>query len=134
MTGDDLPPDLAALEQALGGGPLPSMAVRARTMATVEEELHVSRRREFWQFVSGVAASVLLLINFSVSIASVQRQVPRMEAASAKSLYEEIDKLQLALSDDEIRRQSLLLAAGKDLLPFAAPCGSMPGTSVIPNQ
>ena len=134
MTSDDLPPDLAALEQALGGGPQPSAALRSRVMAQVQEELHVSRRREFWQFVSGVAASVLLLVNFSVSIASVQGQVPRAEAADAKSLYEEIGKLQLALSDDEIRRQSLLMAAGRDLLPFGTPRGSTPGTSVIPNQ
>lgn len=132
MTSNDLPPDLAAIEQALRGGCQPGQSLRNRTMTRVQEEL--SKRQNFWEFASLLAAAVLLMLNFSFSITSPSRQVTSMDPDKLASLREQLGQIQPTLSPDEIRRQCLLLAAGNELVRLATPYGSATEVSVVLNQ
>ena len=134
MTGDDLPRDLAILERALFGGRQPSPSLRRRVMDQVQQELCRSQRLAFWQYVSALAALVLLVWNLSVSAASLPRRAIGVDRNRLASLHEQAGQMQLDLSTDEIRRQCLLLAAGYELVPFKTPYGSGTGTAVVLNR
>ncbi len=132
MTGDDLTRDLVMLERTLCGGCQQSPSLRSRVMDKVQEELYRSQRLAFWQYVSAVAALVLLALNLSISVASMPRQVAGLDRNRVSSLREQISQMQLALSEEDIQQHCLLLAAGEHLRPLAKPYGSSPGTSVLP--
>ncbi len=136
MNDDELPPELAMIEKAMSSGPRPSASMRKRVTDRVQMELHRSRRLAFWQYASAVAAVVLLALNFSISVAHMPRQNPDTDRNTATALREQMGRMQLALSDDEIERQYLLLAAGERLVPSATPYGSAGATtaSAQPNR
>jgi hypothetical protein len=124
MNDDELPAELAMIEQAMSSGPRPSSSLRKRVTDRVQMELHRTRRLAFWQYASAVAAVVLPALNFSISVAHMPRQNPDMDRNAATALRDQMGRMQLALSDDEIERQCLLLAAGERLAPSATPYGS----------
>jgi anti-sigma-K factor RskA len=136
MNDDELPAELAMIEQAMSSGPRPGSSLRKRVTDRVEMELHRSRRLAFWQYASAIAAAVLLALNFSISVAHMPRQNPDMDRNAVAALRDQMGRMQLALSDDEIERQCLLLAAGERLVPSATPYGSAGATtaSVQPNR
>lgn len=134
MTGEELTRDLEAIERVLQGGPQPSPSLRYRVLARVNDELHRQQRVAFWQNVSTVAASILLVLNLSLSFACLPPQMSHVEPAIVASLAEQVRQMQLHISDDEIERQSLLLAAGEQLLLVAKPYGSFTGTPLLLTQ
>lgn len=135
MNYNNLPSDLAKLERALrAGGCEPGPALRERVMASVSKELRRSKRLEFWQYTSTVAASVLLVLNLSFSAATTSSRVSRLDRNQITILREQVDQMQLGLSADEIKRQCLLIAAAGELVPYYRPYGSAHGISVIPDR
>jgi hypothetical protein len=134
MTGDELPPDLAALEQALRGLCQPGAALRERAMASVREELRGSERAEFWQYAAAVAAVFLVLLNLSVTVAAVSPPTPGLDRNTVATLRGQLDQMQLGLPADEVNRQCLLLWAGEQLVPYGRPRGSAGGMSESPDR
>ena len=124
-----LPGDLADLQRQLCADTAePSYAMKAKVMAGVENELARPQQNDFWQFAAAVAAMVVLLINLSVSIAPISSRVSRGDLRPTESLYGQIEDLQLGLSDREIKRQCMLLAASETIVPYGRPYGSSPET------
>jgi hypothetical protein len=104
MTDPDVPIDLTALEQRLRGGPAARAALRPRVMARVQDELNRSRRVEFWYYAAGVGASVLLLLNVSLS-ACMSPPQPTIDPASLAAINQQVSQMQLGLSPAEVKRQ-----------------------------
>jgi len=123
----DLPPDLSAIERALSGGPLPSPALRGLVTAQVEQELRRSKQLDFWQYAAAVAAVTLVVMNLTltVSTASPQRSDPGIDREKQAAIQRQLEDMQLPLSPQEIRRQSMLMAAGAELMPVGTPHSSI---------
>ena len=128
MMNERLPDELEAIERALRDRPQPSASLRCRVIQRVGDELHRSQQLAFWQYAAAVAASVLLVMNVGLSVARVPRTVIHDAPADTAALAEQVRRMELGLSEEEIERQCLLLAAGARLLPMARPYGSSPKT------
>ena len=121
-----LPNDLADLERRLTSAATsePPQALRAKVDRRVRAELAGSGRLEAWQFAAAVAAAILILLNFSLSAVARPRRLDGIDRAKVAWLRAELSDLDLGLSSQEIDRQSLLMAAGDELIPNARPYGS----------
>jgi hypothetical protein len=123
----DLPPELAALEQTLAAaGPGPDPALRQRVLARVERDLRDAKGADFWHYAAAVAAAFLLLWNVSFSVAYNSPRTTPIDPQQVAALCGQVEKMQLGLSPEEIRRQCLLMAAGSQLVPCMRPYGSAP--------
>lgn len=134
MTGEELPRDLKDIERSLLGGPEPSALLRSRVLDCINEELHRSERMAFWQYAAAVAAACILVINLSLSFAPRHQVSFSAHAGDTGSSAETIRQLQLGLPENEIQRQSVLLAAGEHLTLAARPYGSSTGTPTLRTQ
>jgi len=132
----DLPPDLAALERALSGGPLPSPALRGRVTAQVEQGLRRSRQLDFWQYAAAVAAVAVVALNLSLTVSTASPQRPGLGIAREKqaAIQRQLENMELPLSPQEIRRQSVLMAAGAELILVGTPHSSIRETSAVLNR
>ena len=101
MNYNNLPSDLARLERALhAGGCEPDPALREKVMASVSEALRRSKRLEFWQYMSALAASVLLALNLSFSAATTSSRASRLDHDQITILRGQVGQMQLGLSAD----------------------------------
>ena len=128
-----LPADLVAIEQMLRSDSgdcrpsgkcdqsQPSADLCDRIALQVQEELVRSKRNDFWPFAAAVAASVMLLLNVSSSVSQGTIRKPSFDREKFASMYQQVEQMQLGLSDAEIRRQCLLWTAGSELLPLPMP-------------
>jgi hypothetical protein len=128
MSHADLPPELRQLESALTSSqPEPSPALRQRVLAAVGRELRSSPAAGVWWLAAGVAAAVLLAINFSISA------INDMDFGLGGGIGDDVgttaSQIHALLPDwpqRETRRQALLLAAGTCLVPGPlAPAGEL---------
>ena len=135
MTGydNDLSPELKALERSLyecgESENQPSAELRDRIALQVREELARSKRNDFWPFAAAVAASVMLLLNVSSSVSQGSIRKPSFDREKFASMYQQVEQMQLGLSDAEIRRQCLLWTASSELLPLPMPGQAMVASS-----
>ncbi|MBI5725770.1 MAG: hypothetical protein HZA50_17555 [Planctomycetes bacterium] len=122
---NELTADLEKIERILLADECqPPAGLRDRVLARVEMELDRSKRRNFWAYVSTLAASVLLLLNVSFSASLAGSREIRTDRDKVAALSSQLKQLQLGLSDEEIRQQALLLSAADDLVPLGRPYGS----------
>jgi len=120
MSRPDLPADLADVERRLraGRGPAPSSAHRARVLAAVGDALAARRlpwfrRPVVWQ-TAAAAAVVVLWANVAVSTLGRPFAFPS-DAGNGQALRAgavAIRTVAPQLSEEEARRQALLLRAG----------------------
>jgi hypothetical protein len=144
-----LPPDLERLERDLAGRPRPepSPKLRDRVMRDVRAELEhavvasaerveterVRRQRSGWMtFAAGLALSVLVWLNLSLSAAQAtsyewhRRAGPRSVDVTAR----QIRKLLPELSPQEARRHALIVQVGSELVE----CPSVVGRPATPDR
>jgi hypothetical protein len=127
VSGDELPPDLAALERrlaALDGGELGD-ALRRRVLAAVGRELRRDRRPA-WQFAATAAAVALLLANLSMSAANNTdwRLGGGLDAAKLEATADRLLALDPELPEREVYRLALAAQARSRLTPAPAPPAS----------
>ncbi len=130
-----LPDELAELEQELQREThAPNPALEDKVLADVQQQLRSEQRNDFWQFAAGVAAAVLLVLNLALSTSISTGAAPRMKHHVTKSVNIQLDAKELGLSDKELRRQALLLAACDEMILYARPYGSPGNYSEILNR
>jgi hypothetical protein len=120
MSSQELPPELAALEQELAGRARKEVPpdLRQRVLTAMTEELRPVRSLWGWSFATA-AAAVLLWINFSMSVTS---NVSLPHAADPpdgriEETTRRIRALAPELPENEVHRQALLARAGPRLVP-----------------
>lgn len=124
MNDPELPDDLAALAQELGRGAAePDPALGERVQARVRAELRHPEREPFWPFAAAVAAGVALLLNVGFSAANGSVRLPRQRPTDPAAICEQVRAMGLGISDEELRRQCLLMAAGETLVLYGQPYG-----------
>jgi hypothetical protein len=117
----ELPDDLAELERRLAGRPRPEpdAALRRRVVGSVRDELERDRRRfaGAWRYAAALAAAVLLGANLSLGVA-VSADWRRDEAGDdIGTTVARLRQLDPELTEDEARRQALLLQTRAHLVP-----------------
>ena len=119
MENHDLPPDLQELERDLAGRPrpVPPAALRQRVIGGVRAELRRNGSRNGWTFAAGLAAAVVVWVNLSLSatLATGFGSKRGGTGPPVEKVAEQIQQLLPELSDEEARRQAVLLQAGSDL-------------------
>ena len=122
-----MPPEPCRLERALLASRAdPDAEMKSRVMSRVGRELAWSRSRDLLQYVAGVAAAVLLMLNLSLSTArTASPPAPGMEPEQVRAACDEVRRLGVDLPGQEIARQCVLLAAGRDLPMYQEPYGSL---------
>ena len=117
-----LPPELQQLERELAGRPHPepSADMRQRVIGRLRGELRGNGLRNGWTFAAGVAATVLVWANLSLSATlatdyGLPTDSPRPPVGA---VAEQIQQLLPELSQREALRQALLLQAGSDLVGY----------------
>ncbi len=130
MATEDLPPDLAALEQELQSRRTaePDPGLRRKVLASVRKKLH----REpvpFGQFAAALAAAALLWINLSISVVNdtCWPAAPPVDPDRVEETARRIRALVPDLPENEVYRQALLAQIGS----YPAP-GPIPPSSLEP--
>lgn len=111
----DLPPELGELERRLAGRPGPDPALRSRVLKAVDQAL-VAERRGRWRFLLTTAAAAVLGVNLSMSM-GLNGGWQERDDTDLESASHQVRLLYPGMSDDEIRREALLLRAGGQLTP-----------------
>jgi len=117
----ELPPDLKQLERELAERPRaePPPDLRRRVLGGARVQLRRELRQGWWAFAASAAAAAVLIVN--VSISAVQAtDFDLYNGARSKQIAEAAQQIRQALpeiSEEEARRQAVLLNAGANL-PF----------------
>lgn len=119
----DLPPELRELEAALKARKTPaaSAGLRSRVLEAARNEAAQSPKtswRGFWKFAAGVAAALVLGCNLSMSAANDTnlRLGMRSDASDSQAALARLREILPEMSEDEARRQLLLLQARAQLV------------------
>jgi hypothetical protein len=137
-----LPEDLARIEKRLAGDTaMPSNALRDRVLGAVrlklaavfeESELDAGVElpvriwngpSDFWRFAAGLAAIFLLLANAGISGSSFTPgdKYNYLDNNNIEDVVDQLELLDLGLSQDEIYRQTLLFYASRKGMNIAIP-------------
>ena len=141
----DLPAAWSALEGALGAREVPALqpalrgrilaaAARARTPSSSRRRL---ARADFWTFAAGVAAAILLWINFSMSAVNDTSwgSGPVSGEAARRLLIAQVREALPGISDHEASLHAFGLEARAALIPSARtfkPLGGVAGLEEDP--
>jgi hypothetical protein len=121
MTGDELPPDLAAFEQDFRARTRsePTAVLRQRVLTAVRQELRKRQRRSAWQFAAALAAAALLWINFSMSVANNVSWpfTTRVDDERLQATAGRIHGLVPELPETEVYRQAFLAQVASPPVP-----------------
>jgi hypothetical protein len=124
VTGDGLPPDLAAFEQGFRARARsePATALRQRVLTAVRQELRKHQRRSAWQFAAALAAAALLWINFSMSVANNTRWpfTTGVDDDRLQATADRIKALAPELPETEVYRQAFLAQGASSPVPAPA--------------
>lgn len=139
MTPESLPPDLADLERELASRPRPELPaeLRARVLAAVSRERPTPRaepaRNGFARFAAATAAAALLAINLSASVANdTDWRLRAAGGAEPADVVGRIRELAPDLSEQEARRQALMLRSAAGLTATPRPAGTFNPRSRTP--
>jgi hypothetical protein len=128
----DLPPELEQLAARLRELPSPASELRGRVLGEVRRELRREAAGSAWWYAGAVAASVLLLLNLSMSAARVTDFHLRPAArppADARAVAR-IQQLAPELSPQEARRQAALLSVDLQFA-YAPPVAEVAGLPAV---
>jgi hypothetical protein len=121
MTGNELPPDLAAFEQDFRArtGSEPAAPLRHRVLTAVRQELRKGQRRSAWQFAAALAAAALLWMNFSMSVANNTSWTftTGIDDDRLQAMADRIHALSPELPETEVYRQAFLAQAASPPVP-----------------
>jgi len=128
----DLPPDLADLERRLVERPGAASALRARVLTAVKHTLGRERGAN-WRFLVATAAATIFGVNLSMSVGlNIGRQAG-CDGADLETTTQQVRALDPSLSDDEVRREALLLKAGGQLSP-GPDLGAVPSQAIFKSE
>jgi len=125
MNDDELPPDLARLEEELAArqSPAPGPELKGRVLQAVRRELTARSSRRIlrsslWRFAAATAATVALWLNLGMSATNdtVWDLHKNGHGSEGLAAAEYLRELVPEMSEAEARRQALLLKAGARLV------------------
>jgi hypothetical protein len=122
MNDYQLPPELESLERELAARsiPLPIAELRQKITSGIHNRLRRESRLDFWRFAAAAALVAAVWLNLSLSAARETNFHFQLadNRPSVEQTARQIQNLLPEMSEDDARREALLLCAGANLVMY----------------